>query len=884
MWMIRKIVAVWVSLAMLLGFIMIVVNEAPPAKAATITVDDSGGANYLTIQEGIDAANPGDTVFVYSGTYYENVVVNKTIDLVGENKDTTIIDGKGSGDVVTITVDWVNVSFFTITNGSSGVYISSSTDCDISDNIVSDNNNDGITLYLLSDYNDIRFNTIEYNVNGIMLSESSDNLISDNYVIDNDGDGIYLFFNSNNNDILFNIIENHNNSGVKILESDNNYVTQNFDINNNDYGVYLWDAHKNDISMNAHIHNNTYGVYLESSNNNTIVLLNNVYNNSHGIYLVSSNDNNINENTANSNNQSGIYLDNSCRNNITGNNASDNTDGIYLSRSNNNTVTDNTVISNAHDGILVRTSDDNNITSNGASNNGAGISLRYSIRNNIKGNTASGDNHGLILHDSSWNNIANNSMIENGITVYGSALKYWNTHDINTSNTVNGKPVYYWKNRTGGVVPSDAGQVILANCSNIKVEYLQITNVSAGIELGFSSNNDIKCNNLSANFVCGIYLELSHKNNITSNNLSPGNHYGIYLRFATGNNIINNNASYNDYGIYLVGFGPLYGIDNNITNNNLSNNDYGICLEDSWQNNITDNIIFSNNQHGIYLIASYLVNISENIVNSNNLYGIYLWTSSLNNIFHNNLIDNANQAYDDESNNYWDNGYPFGGNYWSDYGGIDNLKGPNQNIPGRDDIGDTPYTNIDGGAGAKDNFPLMQPYNPLENFTVLKQGWNLISIPLIQEEQNLTRVLGSTDSWYDAVQWHNPTDLSDLWKHYRPGKPFGNDLSHLNETMGFWIHITQPGDTIFLYNGTQPTSNQSITLHPGWNMVGYPSLSNRNRTAALNNIIFNQDVDSIWTFNAATQTWQEIGSSDYFELGRGYWIHSKVTKVWDVPL
>jgi hypothetical protein len=67
-------------------------------------------------------------------------------------------------------------------------------------------------------------------------------------------------------------------------------------------------------------------------------------------------------------------------------------------------------------------------------------------------------------------------------------------------------------------------------------------------------------------------------------------------------------------------------------------------------------------------------------------------------------------------------------------------------------------------------------------------------------------------------------------------------------------------------------------------MVGYPSLINRTRDNALNNIIFNQDVDAIWTFNAATQTWQEIGPSDSFELGRGYWIHSKVTKIWDVPL
>jgi hypothetical protein len=168
--------------------------------------------------------------------------------------------------------------------------------------------------------------------------------------------------------------------------------------------------------------------------------------------------------------------------------------------------------------------------------------------------------------------------------------------------------------------------------------------------------------------------------------------------------------------------------------------------------------------------------------------------------------------------------------------------------------------------------------------TILKQGWNLISIPLVQVERNITRVLGSIDSWYDAVQWYNISDTDDHWKHNKIDKSFGNDLFELNESMGFWIHITNPGDTIFVYNGTQPIANQTISLIPGWNLIGYPSKSNKNRTDALNNIDFGIDVNSIWTYNAATQTWKEITASDNFEVGRGYWVHSKVTKTWIVPL
>ncbi len=140
------------------------------------------------------------------------------------------------------------------------------------------------------------------------------------------------------------------------------------------------------------------------------------------------------------------------------------------------------------------------------------------------------------------------------------------------------------------------------------------------------------------------------------------------------------------------------------------------------------------------------------------------------------------------------------------------------------------------------------------------------------------------DGYYNIVQWYDASDPADPWKSYIVGKPFGNDLLYINETMGFWIHITQQGNTIFLYNGTQPTQNQTIQLYEGWNMVGYPSLTSYNRTEGLNNLTFGTHVDSIWTYYAATQEWKELGPSDYFELGMGYWIHAKTKCEWEVPL
>jgi hypothetical protein len=189
------------------------------------------------------------------------------------------------------------------------------------------------------------------------------------------------------------------------------------------------------------------------------------------------------------------------------------------------------------------------------------------------------------------------------------------------------------------------------------------------------------------------------------------------------------------------------------------------------------------------------------------------------------------------------------------------------------------------GGGNLDNIIAVfsLPKSPGPNSTYLQQGWNLISVPLIQEDQGLTKVLESIDGYYDAVQWFDNTAKEDPWKHYKVGKSFGNDLFELNETMGFWIHITQPGDTLFIFNGTQPSVNQNISLNPGWNLVGYPSFTNRDRTDALNNLTFGIHVDAIWSYNATTQRWNDMTGSDYFEVGRGYYIHSLDEFRWEVP-
>jgi PKD repeat protein len=166
----------------------------------------------------------------------------------------------------------------------------------------------------------------------------------------------------------------------------------------------------------------------------------------------------------------------------------------------------------------------------------------------------------------------------------------------------------------------------------------------------------------------------------------------------------------------------------------------------------------------------------------------------------------------------------------------------------------------------------------------LNQGMNLISLPTIQPYTHLTRALRPIHGEYDIVQYYDSSDRDDPYKSYTVGKTIGRDLLHINHTMGFWINITQPGGATLLFNGASPSNTSYIPLHSGWNLVGYPSLGNKKRSAALNNLVFGSDVDSVWSFDAATQGWKEIGENDDFEIGKGYWIFAKKKCVWEVPL
>ena len=214
-------------------------------------VGGTGPGNYSRIQFAIDNASVGATIFVYdySSPYYENVLIDKSVTIIGENRETTIIDGSSSNHVLFIVANEVRISNLTIQDSGSGwsnvgVYIIG-TDVIVENNIIQYNTN-GIFIEGAS-YNFVLNNTIKYNIyHAVRMEYTSQNYILDNMIIDNDN-GIYMW-ESPENVIARNVIEANNWEGIILGEyCDDNIIYHNDFIDNKVEHAYdlsnnIWDG------------------------------------------------------------------------------------------------------------------------------------------------------------------------------------------------------------------------------------------------------------------------------------------------------------------------------------------------------------------------------------------------------------------------------------------------------------------------------------------------------------------------------------------------------------------------------------------------------------------------------------------------------------------
>jgi parallel beta-helix repeat protein len=310
-------------------------------------------ANHVkTIQEGINNASEGNVVLVYDGIYYENVIVDKSIELIGENKNFTIIDSNGTGTGISVIADDVYIHGFTIRNAGStwddaGIFLESNL-ISISDMIITSNGYYGIAMK--TGHNSTLFNNniISNQGVGIKIWDDSRNItIEMNNISDNYQHGINSY-ESNTIQISNNIIINNSQDGINIEQSNNISLTRNQILKNHGEGIELLHAKNNTLINNNIIENHERGLLVQYGCEHNIIKNNDVYSNQlYGIQLYGNgcDFNQICLNTIENNNQYGIIIN-----------------------SDNNTILNNEVLSHNPYGIAI-TGKDNSIYHNNFFNN-----------------------------------------------------------------------------------------------------------------------------------------------------------------------------------------------------------------------------------------------------------------------------------------------------------------------------------------------------------------------------------------------------------------------------------------------------------------------------------------------------------------------------------
>ena len=325
-----KPIIIGIILIFILTSLISMVSSISSSYNNIIYVDDDGTADYTRIQSAIDNASDGDTIYVYSGIYYENIVVGKSVDFIGEDKNNTIIDGAGIGFCVMGIAENIYISGFTFTNSSEEDFALFFWDGQFTvvDNVISDNKRG---IYCSDAKINATKNIISNNDWGIAIEHIYGSNIVGNVIQNNSDFGIGLF-GCYYSVIQENLISN-NNYGIKILSAWSNIVNENTITNNNiGIGVEAWDEFstgRNKI-LNNYIADNDRGVYLHAYGlghcHSSTVSMNIISNNKYGIFLDSDcqpaelNLNNITKNLIKDNTECGIYLNNTYNNSISNNN------------------------------------------------------------------------------------------------------------------------------------------------------------------------------------------------------------------------------------------------------------------------------------------------------------------------------------------------------------------------------------------------------------------------------------------------------------------------------------------------------------------------------------------------------------------------------------
>jgi parallel beta-helix repeat protein len=606
-----------------------------PSKGNILYVGGGGSGNYTRIQDALNDSKTGDTIYVYndSSPYYEHLVIQKSVFLIGEDKFSTEINGsllENTLDTVNVAGDNVVIEGFRIASNQGyyyqaalkvvGDYLTVS-NCSIYDN-------EWIGIYLVSaSFCKIIDCELYENLMALNLVNSRNNIIMNCSFYDN-AEGITLFQSSDHNQILHCMSNRNSFTGIHIQQSSENQITD--CLCQDGYGISLAGAPQTKMRNNTLLNNYVnFGIgssyvsdfYCDIDTSNTIngkpmyflIGQNNLFfDETMDIgYLGLVNCHNISvKNHVFSNNFAGMVIVGSSDSFIENCSFTNNEGhGMYIISSLNNTVKNCTFRDGFFDGILLYNSSYITVEKCSSYDSTAGVRLEFSTHNTLHEQTVDQCTIGILFISSSSNILKDSRMSHCGLKVDGRSLEEY-LNDVDTSNTVNGKPVYYCINETNRVIPSDAGEVVLVNCTDCTVSNLILSDTSIAIELAYSSTNRISHNTLRSNSDAAIDLDGSdNDDNIIEENMIQENSYGIDVDSSEGT-IIQGNV--------LLDSGPGFSFDSShgstIIGNTIQNCYYGMYFVNSPLNTLSDNIILNASVFGLYFLTS-----SKNVLRSNTM-------------------------------------------------------------------------------------------------------------------------------------------------------------------------------------------------------------------------------------------------------------------------
>lgn len=454
--------------------------------------------HFDSIQDAIDASSAGDRIVVYAGSYSETLTISHRLNLFGEDKTLTTITGSDSGDRITISAEYVNISHFTIQNCGTGTYNAiikiNSGNTIITDNIIQSGGKHGISV-----------------------NHCDNNTIYDNTISSNSGNGIRLN-NSNNNSVTYNSITSNSNNGIFLYNSSNNTIQNNAAIQSNSYsGIFLNETcDDNQLTNNNFSSNTKNGIFLNDHCDDNTLSNNDIYSNSDtGIRLENSSSNTVSSNIINKNTDYGIILVGS-NSTIQSNTIYNNGDhGIFLFADDNNVISSNTIRNNTYDGIRLSNSTNDSIYSNEISGNSRyGINLDFFTINNRIYNNYFHDNANNSIDKSISKNIWNITKTTGTNKAGGSYIcgNYWDDFDESSEGAIdsNGDGI---ADSAYTIYGSNQDRGPILDMSNPTVTSLQISPGSQTVG-GYTYISVTVTDNLK---VKDVYLHIINPDSQTSN-------------------------------------------------------------------------------------------------------------------------------------------------------------------------------------------------------------------------------------------------------------------------------------------------------------------------------------------------------------------------------